>query len=59
MKGLRYKFYDLLWVGEVEKGKLGEEPGHVKELSEMKDLSKYLDECEMLPWWTENMKFLG
>lgn len=58
MQGLRYKFYDLLWIGEVDKGRLAEGQGHVKEVGEMKELGKYLEECGMLAWWTENMKFL-
>jgi hypothetical protein len=30
----------------------------VKEVGEMKALGRYLEECGMLGWWVENMKFL-
>jgi len=57
-QSLRYKFYDLLYIGESENGKLAQERGHVKEVGEMKALGRYLEECGMLGWWTENMKFM-
>ena len=30
----------------------------MKEVGEMKALGRYLEECGMLGWWGENMKFL-
>jgi len=58
LQSLRYKFYDLLYIGESENGKLAQERGTVKEVGEMKALGRYLEECGMQGWWTENMKFM-
>lgn len=57
-QSLRYKYYDLLYIGHSENGRLTAEQGHVKELEELKSLRQYLEGCGMLGWWTENMKFL-
>ncbi|KAI4239974.1 MAG: hypothetical protein L6R40_005406 [Gallowayella cf. fulva] len=59
VKRLRYKDYRLLRLEAVKQGsgQLSTPSGNVEELDSMKDLSAYLAECEMLPWWTEHMGF--
>ncbi len=54
---LRYKDYRLLRLEAVTEGQLGITPGNVHEFDSMKDLSTYLEECNILPWWTEHMGF--
>ncbi|KAL8756761.1 MAG: hypothetical protein Q9199_002718 [Rusavskia elegans] len=57
VKRLRYKDYRLLRLEAVTTGQLSTTPGHVTEFGSMKDLSAYLEECDVLSWWAEYMGF--
>jgi len=41
----------------VSAGQLSQHPGSVTEFGSMKDLSAYLEQCEVWEWWTEHMGF--
>ena len=59
VRGLRYKDYQLLKMEEVPTGggMLGVDAGNVREFEEMKELGKFLEECEVREWWREHMGF--
>lgn len=60
VKGLRYKFYDLLCFEEVgdDQGRLLVKQGHVREFTEMKDMALFLESCGAKKWWMTKMEFL-
>ncbi|CAO1606464.1 hypothetical protein XANCAGTX0491_009962 [Xanthoria calcicola] len=57
VKRLRYKDYRLLRLEAVTAGELSPHPGSITEFGSMKDLSAYLEQCEVWEWWAEHMGF--
>ncbi|KAL9599983.1 MAG: hypothetical protein Q9219_003452 [cf. Caloplaca sp. 3 TL-2023] len=65
VKRLRYKDFRLLRLERVmeddggsRRRLAGVELGAVKEIESMKEMSSYMAECGLLPWWTEGMGFI-